>query len=69
MALISTIDPSCHFDYSYAHILGKYQVFVVESPTMVIFTFIYFQRASKKKKSSTQYIVLIDNSRYVLNFY
>ena len=42
MAFNSTVDPSGHLDYSYAHIylLDKYWVFVAEKSTMV--TFFYF---------------------------
>ena len=57
LAWVSTVDPSSHFDYSYAHIYqSNVSYFVVESPTMVIFSLIISVRF---KKSSTQYTVLV----------
>ena len=40
LAWVSTVNPSGHFDYSHAHIYYQSNVdyFVVESPTMVIFS-------------------------------
>ena len=58
LAWVSTVDPSGHFDYSHAHIYQSNidDYFVAESPTMVIFSLIFFKRF---KKGLTHYIVLV----------
>ena len=53
----STVDPSGHLDYSYVRIYeSNIECFVVENPTIVIFSLIIFVWF---KKSSTQYTVLV----------
>ena len=53
LAWVSSLDPSVHFEYSYAHIYElNVEYFVAESTTMVIFKISYFLSLQKKRASN-----------------